>query len=153
MSDKRPDPMKLPAVGRWASRYGGKLGVWDYLAEQGGASLAVACSYLLWPSLVEVNGCVILKERFEPANFHEWWVKLSGNVPQVEGIINHVHLWDIFDPNEDDLPDGTLDELARVIARCWECALSEAYPSRSFEVRLHTGNEDYGPTVSFSSVP
>ncbi|MGH8603178.1 MAG: hypothetical protein ACREXR_10515 [Gammaproteobacteria bacterium] len=153
MSIERSDPTKLPAIRQWGFRYGGKTGVWDYLARQGGASLAVACSYLFWPSFVEVNGCVLLEERYEPENFREWWERLSGNIPEVESVINHVHLWDVFYPDEDELPDGTLEELARVMAKCWECALSEAYPSRAFEVRLSVEDEDYGPTVSFSSTP
>lgn len=150
---KRPEPTKLPAVGRQASPNGEQPGVWDYLGEQNGAaSLAVAFSYLFWPSFVEVEGCVLLEERYEPSNFREWWERLSGDVPRVEEVINHVHLWDLFYGDDGWLPDGALAELARVMAHCWMCALREAYPSRSFDVRLSTGDADYGPTVSFSSV-
>ncbi len=46
MSIERPDPTKLPAIRQWGFRHGSKMGAWDYLARQGGASLAVACSYL-----------------------------------------------------------------------------------------------------------
>ena len=62
-----------------------------------------------------------------------------------------MHLWDLFDQDADELPDGTLEELARVIAKCWELALSETYPSRSFEVCVSAGDEEYGPTISFAS--
>ncbi len=132
MSIERLDPTKLPAIRQWVSQYGGKMGIWDYLSQQGGASLAVACSYLFWPSFIEVNGCVLLEERYEPENFHEWWERLSGNIPEVEDMINHVHLWDIFYLDEDELPDGKLEELACVMAKCWECALSEALATRQF---------------------
>jgi hypothetical protein len=42
------------------------MGVWDYLAMQGSASMVVACSYLFWPLFTEVNGCILLAERYEP---------------------------------------------------------------------------------------
>lgn len=94
-----------------------------------------------------------MSERYEPANFCEWWRQLSGDVAAVESVVNHVHLYDVFDHSDNELPDEVLEDLARVVAKCWKCALGDAYPSRSFEVRLSFGSEDYGPTVSFSSVP
>ena len=151
MSTPRHDPMRLPTVRSWVSQHGGQLGVWDYLAMQGGASMVVACSYLFWPLFTEVNGCILLAERYEPTNLHQWWTRLSGNVSEVEQVINHVHLWDLFGQDADELPDGTLEELAGVIARCWELALSERYPSRSFEVRVSAADEDYGPTIYMAS--
>jgi hypothetical protein len=151
MSTSRHDPMRIPAIRSWVSQHGGEVGVWDFIAMQGGASMVVACSYLFWPLFTEVNGCILLAERYEPTTFQLWWRRLSGSISEVERAVNHVHLWDLFGQDVDELQDGTLDELAHVIAKCWELALSETFPSRSFEVHVSAGDEDYGPTVSFAS--
>jgi hypothetical protein len=139
----------LPSISRWAAQHGGEVGIWAYLGQQG-ASLAVAYSYLFWPTFVEVEGCTLLSERYDQANFRQWWERLSGHVPEVEKVINHVHLWDLF-PEEEGLPEGALEELACVMGKCWQQALTEAYPAREFEVRVSTSEEDYGPTVCFAS--
>jgi hypothetical protein len=112
--------------------------------------MVVACSYLFWLLFTEVNGCILLAERYEPTSFHQWWNRLSGNVSEVEQVMNHVHSWDLFGRDVDELPDGILEELARVIARCWNLALSETYPTRSFDVRVSAADEDYGPTAEFT---
>jgi hypothetical protein len=151
MRAERHDPMRLPTVRSWVSQHGGQLGVWDYLAMQGGASMVVACSYLFWPQFTEVNGCILLAERYEPTNIPQWWTQLSGNFSKAEQVINHVYLWDLFGQDADELPDGTLEELAGVIARCWELALSERYPLPSFELGVSAADEDYGPTIYMAS--
>lgn len=153
MSNGRPHYKDLPAVRHWASQHDAQSGLWDYLAQNGGASIALVCSYLFWPSFVETKGCVVLAERYDAQNFQEWWVRLSGNVSEVEGVVNHVHLWDLFYAEREGLPAGALEALASVMARTWECALAQEFPSRKFSVRVSKDGEDYGPTISFSSVP
>jgi hypothetical protein len=72
----------LPGIARWLSE--GSRSVWDLLGAKGGAELAVAFSSLFWPEFVEVEGCVLLRERYSPSNFEDWWKGLSGDRSRIE---------------------------------------------------------------------
>lgn len=142
----------LPWVKQWQEAFGGTPGIWDYLAQEGSLTLALAFAALFWPSFVEIQGCVLLCDRYQPKNFQQWWDQLEGRVSQIEAMINHIHLWDLFDPQKETLPESALEELAYILATCWECALHHAFPDRVFRVTVSTGDEDYGPTVTFVSI-
>lgn len=92
-----------------------------------------------------------MAEPYEEANFLEWWSKLSGDRRAIEGVINHVHLWAVFMGGEED-DGGELERLAEAVAECWAGVLKNRYPGRRFDVRVNSSPDDYGPTVSFSSV-
>jgi hypothetical protein len=146
-------PLSLPRIAGWRSSLtgAGSLGLWDYLGQEGGATLAVGFAGLFWPSFVEVRGCVLLSERYDAATFEEWWAKLDGDVRGIEAVVNHVHLWDLFDPEAERVPDEALVDLAEVLARCWRAALADRYPGRSFDVAVTADEAEYGPTITISS--
>jgi hypothetical protein len=132
----------------------GSRSVWDLLGAKSGADLAVAFSSLFWPEFVEVEGCVLLRERYSPSQFQDWWKELGGDRSTVEGVVNHVHLWDLFDLDEEAVPDKAIRDLAQVLASTWRCALQHRFPRKAFEVRLILDDPDeYGPTITFSTVP
>ncbi|HSR68676.1 MAG TPA: hypothetical protein VLU25_12120 [Acidobacteriota bacterium] len=141
------DLASVPGIRRWLS---GKHGsVWDYLRVNGGAELAVAFTALYWPGFIEVDECVLLRENYQPRNFDEWWKELRGDRSRVEEIINHVHLWDLFDMDEAAVPNEGMEELGRILSLTWKCALHHQFPERKFEVHLALDDSEYGPTLSF----
>lgn len=145
------DLAEIPAVKQWLSE--GGESVWDLLGTSGGTELAIAFSSLYWPELLEVEGCVLLRERYNPSNFRGWWDELDGDRSRIEGLINHVHLWDLCGCSEDEVSDEALQDLARILALTWRCALQHEFPDQTFDVRLVLDDpEEYGPTLSFSTV-
>lgn len=143
------DIRELPRLKRWLEQ---GESVWSFLAAQGGAELAVAFAALYWPEFVEVKGCVLLRERYDPRNFKGWWEQLGGDPTRIESVINHVHLWDLFEPDEENVPEEAIESLARVLCSSWKCALCHRFPDRDFDVRLILDDADSGPTISFVRV-
>jgi hypothetical protein len=144
------DLTELPRLKRWLASEEGS--VWDFLAVQGGAELAIAFSALYWPEFVEIEGCVLLREHYDPANFQEWLEKLEGDKSKVERVINHVHLWDLFKLDEENIPEKAIEDLARVLSLCWKCALREQFAGLDFDMRLVLDESEYGPTIFFSTL-
>jgi hypothetical protein len=110
--------------------------------------VAAELARLLHPELIEVRGCVLLPWAYEAANFESWWGRLDGDRARIEGVLNHLHLWDVFDA---DLGDAELHELAGIIAEAWRSAAQAKFPGRGFEVSVSRDGEDYGPTVYMRS--
>jgi hypothetical protein len=143
------DPMDLPRAAAWKASFGGRLGLTDYLAQEGGATLALAFAALFWPAFVEVRGCVLLAERYDERGFEGWWTQLEGRRREIEATVNHLHIWDLFAPDDEDLPPGALGDLTKVLAGTWACALGAEFPQRRFDITVTDEPDDYGPTVTF----
>ena len=90
----------------------------------------------------------MLAEHYQPDNFETWWEQLGGDNEKIERTINHLHLWDVFEPAKEGVPDDALQQLAEVLAGGWRAALSQQFPGKAITVEVSTETEDYGPTLT-----
>ncbi len=142
------DASSLPRFDEWRRDVAGSVGMWDYATQKGGITLAIAFGSLFWPRLIEVEDCVLLVERYDPDVFQQWRDRLGNEREAIERVINHVHLWDLFDPDSEGVPARELDSLAAVLGRTWRAALDAQFPDRIGEVHVAREGEDYGPTLT-----
>jgi hypothetical protein len=126
---------------------------WRDIHERGDAQLALAFARLYWLAFVERRGCVLIEHRAVEEAISTWLEHSSGDTQQVEGMLNHVHLWDQLPADQSELDDEALMEVGRTIVRCWHAALAEQFPGRAFEINLVGPDDDYGPTIYLTSVP
>lgn len=151
----RIDPMTLPVLKKWREQFARSADVWDYLGSQpGGLTTALALAHLFWPEFVEVRGCVLLSRSYEQEAFDRWWQELSGDRRRIERVLNHVHLYDVFTDDQELAPAVTklaLAELGEILVACWTCALAAQFPGCKFRVELRSEEEEYGPTIYFST--
>lgn len=133
----------------WRSSFEPEPDAHAYLSQHLDISSAVLFARLLSPELVLVRGCVILKDSYSPENFEHWWQTEGGDTVRIEAVINHLHLWDLFEPNGDE-DERALESLAGFIATSWRRHASGAFPDREFRVEV---TDDYGPTIVMTSVP
>lgn len=94
---------------------------------------------------------MLLADRYDAKNFEAWWQRENGRTAAVEAALNHLHLWDVFDPEPEGVPGRAVVDLANVIGACWKARLKQAFPGRDFAVLVSDGSDDYGPTVAFQS--
>lgn len=141
-------PRRLPRFDEWRDGFGGSVGIWDYAAQKGGLTMALAFASLFWPELIDVDGSVFLAERFDASAYAQWRSQLGDRPEAIERTMNHVHLWDLFQPEREEVPAGELDRLAEIMAETWRVALARQFPERSGQVLLESGDEDYGPTLT-----
>jgi hypothetical protein len=147
------DPMELPEPAQWRAGFGGTPGLFDFVSTHASLALALAITRVSWPRFTVVRECVVIAERYDPTTFEQWWVRLDGDVGAIERVVNHLHLWDLFDDESDDSRvEQAFREMAQLVAASWRCALESAFPGRKFEVVVSDDPEDYGPTVTFGSV-
>ncbi|ALA20339.1 MULTISPECIES: hypothetical protein [unclassified Chelatococcus] len=107
----------------------------------------VAVGRLLFPRFVEFNGGVFLEMKFKEASFFEWMAKLK-RLPDVERILNHVHIHDLFS-NSTDAPEESYMAVAELLAATWRQALGTCFPDQSFVVEV-SADPDGDPVVTFA---
>ena len=126
------------------------LGFWSFLDARADIELAVAFSKLFWPDFVEADGCIFLAERYDPQLVEQWQQQLRGDRAGIEKVVNHVHLYDLFNNSPGSTPDLLFYQyLGQVLLTCWSAALERAFPGRQFEFTYLTEPDEYGPTLSF----
>lgn len=143
------DAEELPAFRTWRSGFQPPPDAYAYMAEHLDVTSAFFFARLLAPDLVLERGCVILKDRYSPENFEQWWSSEAGNTESIERALNHLHLWDVFEP-EGQAEELALEVLAVRIARNWERHAAQAFPDRAFQADV---TDEYGPTIVMSSRP
>jgi hypothetical protein len=83
------------------------------------ASAAVSLTALFWPRFVDVDGAVLRADGFTTDSLRSWRASLGSDVRAIEEVINHVHLWDLFDLDADPVPDDALLHLGGVLTETW----------------------------------
>jgi len=73
---------------------------------------------------------------------------LDGNTQEIERVVNHLHIWDLFTPTGS-AEEKALELLAQRVAQAWQTHAERQFPNRKVTV-----TDDYGPTiVMFSAQP
>lgn len=134
------DPLVLPEIAAWDS-------VESYVTETVSIEAAISLASIITPRLVVARGCLLRETAYDPENLDHWWSALDGNIEAIERMINHLHLWDVFDAKTD-AEHEALDALAITIANGWRQAAATAWPDRECTIHI---TDDYGPTISLSS--
>jgi len=134
----------------WGSREG--LDYFSYISEKCHPEDALIICGLLFPVFVEEEGGVFLDGRFEQENFRRWSKQLNGVISDIERLINHVHVYDIFAGCSEDVPEEVFDKLSKIIGFCWDIALKSKFPDKKFKVEVSNSDQDYGPVVTFFSL-
>lgn len=137
------EPEKLPAFTAWRDAFVPAPDAVDYVGQNLSITDVALVANLMFPPLVEVEGCVLLKGRYAKENFEVWWQQLDHTPSAVESTINQCNLWDIFDPR-DDAEEAALSELAALLAETWKFHAERTFPHRRFTTEV---TDTYGPGV------
>lgn len=143
-----PTTPELPAFDAWRQSFDPAPDSLSYLSEHLTLTAAVLFADLMLPDLVEVRGCVLRRAAYDPAVFDEWWATEKGQVAAIERVINHLHLWDVFEPT-DAGEEAALSWLAGRIAESWQRHGASLFPDHRFVAEV---TDEYGPTVTFSTL-
>lgn len=104
---------------------------------------------LTWPDFVEIDGVVLLASVAGDLDIAVWQQQYPNQPFAIEGLLNHVHLYDLVDGTYGEKDLRRLEDAGRRIAASWQAALALRFPGRRFVVQFGTEPDDYGPTVSF----
>ncbi|BCK76871.1 hypothetical protein AA0242T_0421 [Acetobacter aceti NRIC 0242] len=104
---------------------------------------------LLIPAFTEHEGGVFLRDHFTLSGYSRWKSKLS-TMSEVEKIINHQHVYDLFSINEK-ISEQSFNCVANVMCDALKISLSCSFPDKKFHVYTSNLDIDYGPVVGFYS--
>jgi hypothetical protein len=117
---------------RWLGLDGKPVSIDVWLGGIGRYDHAIGYAGLFWPSFVEVEGCVFFGSE-KPASFEGFWKQTGGNRKDVETVINHRHICDLFMQ----APTANAAQalwLGRKLKEMWAAKLQRDFPHKRFTV-------------------
>lgn len=138
------DPTRLDEFVRWGERWTTPLGEWNYLHQHVSVTSATLFARLMFPEFIEVRGCVIVREVYNPETFEQWWRRSNCDPRTVEHNVNRLTLWDWWEPDGAQ-EEAALEFVATRIAISWKVHATLRFPHISWETYV---DDVYGPVVA-----
>jgi hypothetical protein len=131
MPAKHPDFDKLiPEMKDWNNGNGIDIDSW--VGCMANHKFLVGCARILWPNFVEHDGCVLLGDSVDEANYNAFLKNSNGNKTTVEATMNHWHIFDLF------ATERPTRELVLYVGRkmkeIWQVKLQNDFPGRKITV-------------------
>lgn len=87
---------------------------------------------IFYPRFIEVEGCIVLEERYEKQNWKHWRERRSP--AEAAAMINHTHLEDLFGGRPDSDIDDYVDDVGELLAFFWKLAVDHQFPDADVQV-------------------
>ncbi|WP_240915812.1 hypothetical protein [Metapseudomonas otitidis] len=138
----------------WKSGWDNKSQVdeYSYISDQCNPEDVLLSCRVVFPDFVVVENGVFLERNYSGDAFLSWLERFGGDLHAVERMINHTHLYDLFDGCVEDVDDRVFEQLAEVLAFSWKLILENKFPDRRFDVKISNSEQEYGPVVTFCQV-
>ncbi|MFT3676818.1 MAG: hypothetical protein QM781_13075 [Chitinophagaceae bacterium] len=119
----------------------------DYISFNIHPEDVLILSSLFFPSMIEVDSCIFFKSHYNPDSYLIWKNKFNNDSKAIERMVNHVHIYDVFDHCSDTISESIFEEVARLLQKSWIYYFRSLYPDKQINVEYVSGDMDYGPTL------
>ncbi len=102
----------------------------------------LATLMIIWPGFEEKNNMILRVSNRNTYNNLEG-TDLSKN--QVEYLVNHIHVPDLFLNDSNEVTPEILKGIASIIVDIWGLQLAKTFPNRRFSIGMN--DDGIGPTV------
>jgi len=133
----------------WKNANPQKFTWWNYINIKSDIQTALAFAKFFYPDIMEIDGCLLLKDKFSKEIYEGWRRECNNEKARIEKIMNLYELRDFFHINTKD--DGNLDKqvevLGDVLKLFWSMSFKERFPERSIKVEVFEYYEEWCITV------
>jgi hypothetical protein len=139
----------IPHLAEWNTGSGISAQAW--IGCIGRFDHAVGYATLFWPDFVVHEDCIFL-DAPEPEHFDRWMRDCGGDKTEVETVVNHRHIVDIFTNSEFAPTAEMVVHVRQLLKEMWSSKLQRDFPDRRFRIEFYGDGSnnllDYQITVS-----
>lgn len=121
----------IPELEAWNNGEG--IDIESWIRCVGRFDHAVGYAQIFWPQFTIHDGCILFA-GFQVESFDAWMNQTSGQRRQVEAVMNHRHILDLFFGDETEVPREMVVHLGRTLREMWTAKLTRDFPNREIEV-------------------
>ncbi len=108
---------------------------WELLCDEGiEPKIFLAAASLFWPTLIEIDGLIFIKENYDK----EQEKRLRETIPYnlIEETVNTTYLYDFFKGHPESIESSRVDILGRILEKSWTEWAERQFPGRHFEAKF-----------------
>jgi len=129
----------IPELALWNNGKGISLNAWTSSFARYDHS--VGYGTMFWPDFVLHDDCVFFHEP-DPQTYQDWMTHCKGDKTQVESVMNHHHVVDMFINSEITPTKEMVLHLGRLLQDMWRCRLQRDFPQRRIRVEFLDDDTD-----------
>jgi hypothetical protein len=130
----------IPELSLWNNGVGTSLdGLLSCIARP---DHAIAYATIFWPDFVLYDDCVFFQKPPDLKSYQDWMARYDSDKTNVEGVMNHCHIADIFYNSEVQLTKEIILHLGRIFKDMWQCKLQRDFPERRIKVEFYNDDSD-----------
>jgi hypothetical protein len=127
----------IPELTAWNNGKGIDVDAW--IQCMANHKVLVGCAGILWPNFVEHDGCILLGDSVDEANYQAFLKQANGDRRTVEATVNHLHVLHLF---ATELPSKELVlYVGKLMKEIWQVKLSRDFPDRRITVFFSEGDD------------
>lgn len=111
---------------------------WNYINLKSDLQTALGFAKFFYPEVLEIDGCILLKDKFSKELYELWRSECNGEKTYIEKMMNLYQLKDFFHINTQD--DGNLNAqikaLGEVLTLFWSMSFQNRFPDRLISVKV-----------------
>ena len=123
----------IPELAQWNNGAGIDASSW--ISCIGRYDFLLGYISILWPAFVLYDDCVF-PGLPDPKHYQGFMQSLGGDKREVEKVMNHQHISDMFTVSEFPLTEDAALVIGRVLKEMWSCKLARDFPDRAFSVEF-----------------
>ncbi|WP_019878470.1 hypothetical protein [Succinispira mobilis] len=128
---------------KWRNANPKNFSWWNYVNLKSDLQTALGFAKLYYPEIVEVDGCILLKDKFSEELYELWRDECKGEKSCIEKMMNLYQLRDFFHLKTQD--DGNLESqikaLGDVLVLFWGMSFKNRFPERLIKVEVFEEND------------
>lgn len=120
----------------------GSFNWWSYINMKSDLQTALAFVKFFCPEMIEIDNCLVLKDRYVPELFNDWQSEYNDK-KTTETMTNLYEIKDFFhiNRNEDEDEEKQYEVLGKALQYFWSRSFKEQFPDRIIKVNLF---KEYG---------
>lgn len=111
---------------------------WQFVNLKSDLQTALGFAKFFYPEIVEIDGCFILKDKFEERVFKDWKKECKDDRTCIEKMMNLYEIADFFHINttfdEDEDEEEQVKALGNVLKLFWSMSFKDRFPERKIVV-------------------
>ncbi|SFE49748.1 hypothetical protein SAMN05216378_3329 [Paenibacillus catalpae] len=119
---------------------------WSFVNIKSDLQTALGFAKFFYPEIIEVNGCFLLKDKYDEQRFQSWKDACNNSKKCIERMMNLYELADFFHINttfdEGDDIQGQVKALGEALKLFWSMSFRDRFPERQIVVDIFVEYDD-----------
>lgn len=123
---------------QWKEANPNNFSWWSFVNMKSDLQTALGFAKFFYPETIEVDGCFLLKDKFDDKIYRQWKQEANNDRTIIEKMMNLYEVRDFFHLNteSDENEDEQIVALASILKLFWDMSFKYRYPDKEISIEV-----------------